>query len=156
MVLFCLQDVHANLLLPMLCLIPLSCAQRTLINVCLSFSMSTTSAAERCSQCDAMRKKRSTGMWEVPDSDLLETPTEVNQMSNSLHLLEKRVSDLEESPRSCRYGNAVYSTGAKWLPAECLSCNCEVRGLLSCVLGICRGGVCVGVFWGRRVRLGME
>lgn len=103
--------------------------------------MSTT-AAERCSQCDAMRKKRSTGIEEAPDSDILETPTVVNWMSNSLHLLEKRVSDLEESPHSCRYGNAVYSTGAKWLPAECLSCSCEV----SCVLGTCRGGFCVGVF----------
>ena len=118
-------------------------------------SVSTT-AAERCSQCDAMRKKRSTGVWEVPESDLLETPTVVNRMSNSLHLLEKRVSDLEESPHSCRYGSEVYSTGAKWLPAECLSCSCEVSRVAQLCSWHSRGRVCVGVFWARRVRLGME
>ena len=95
-------------------------------------SVSNT-ATERCSQCDTMRKKRSTGLWEVPGSDPLDTPTVVDQMSSSLHLLEKRVSELERSPHSCHYGNTVYTTGAKWLPAKCLSCSCEVSGLHSCV-----------------------
>ena len=79
-----------------------------------------------------MRKKRSTGLWEVPGSDLLDTSTVADQITSSLHLLEKRVSSLEESPNSCRYGNAVYTTGAKWLPAECLSCSCHVSGLNRC------------------------
>ena len=145
-VIFCLQNILFHLAFPIVCgWSSLSgmyihththiCTYAHIASNCWTVDMPsvTNAATERCSQCDTMRKKRSTGLWEVPGSDPLDTPTVVDQMSSSLHLLEKRVSELERSPHSCRYGDTMYTTGTKWLPAKCLSCSCKVSGLHSCV-----------------------
>ena len=94
------------------------------MNVC---SCRQLAASERGSQCDSVRSKRSTELSEAHGSDALDTPVWADQMSSSIHLLEKWISGLEGSPHSCHYGNEVYSTGAIWLPANCLSCSCQVR-----------------------------